>query len=98
MSMRHEERDEQPIAEPTPMVFVEYREADRRWVVRQHGATRNTSLHSRRSDAEHVARRLGRRQKKDVTVMSVDGVVEQTYTYSSLRNRSQLIRTPRGSA
>lgn len=93
MSMlRDEDRPEQ-----TPAVVVEYRPSDRRWVVRQHGATRITSQHSSRSEAEHAARRLGRNQKKDVEIISADGHVERRYTYTSLRNRSRLIRAPRES-
>ena len=86
-----------PIAGPEDHVVVEFRSADRRWVVRQDGSRRATSLHSTRSDAEHVARRMARNQRKNVTVMAPDGGVAQRYDYSSTpRNRSRLVRSPRG--
>lgn len=77
-------------------VLVEYRSADRRWVVRQVGSKRVTSLHSTRSDAERVARRLARKQRKDVAIISPDGALQRYIHATELRNRSQLIRSPRG--
>ena len=85
------------IAAPAPVVIVEYRPVDGRWVVRQEGSKRITSMHSTRSDAEHVARRLARNQRKDVAILLPDGILETRYSYSSLRNRSRLIRSPRES-
>jgi hypothetical protein len=79
-----------------PLVVVEYRPSDRRWVVRQEGAKRISSLHASRLDAEHVARRLGRNQRKNVAVKSLDGGVARLYNYATApRNQSRLVRMPR---
>jgi len=88
----HDETD----AANNARVLVEYRSADHRWVVRQVGSKRVSSLHSTRSDAERAARRLGRKQRKDVAIISPDGALQRYIHATELRNRSQLIRLPRG--
>ena len=78
-----------------PTFTVEFRELDRRWIVRRDGVSRISSVHVSRSDAEHKARVTAQRLGYDVVVLSADGSVERRYGSEALHNRSRVFREPR---
>ena len=82
---------------PTLTYIVEFRQHDRRWIVRRNDVDRVSFVYSSKSDAEHRARTTAARLRCDVIVLAADGTVERRYTNDARRRRSSVFREPRRS-
>jgi hypothetical protein len=55
---------------------------DGMWVIRRDGASRASSRHQRKADAEAAARELARKQQAELIVYSREGEIQRRHSYS----------------